>query len=124
VHSVLETECFELPLMNTLYTRYLWYLSLLMDAFLLSIVLFSSWGVPAGVVAVFAYVALASRAYLFLLGTIVKRFQSERMMLYGVEFAGAGAFAAAYGSQVSGVVLICAGFVLQLCNRPLSAEVT
>ena len=95
-----------------------------MDAFLLSIVIFSSWGVPAGVVAVFAYVVLASRAYLFLLGTIVKRFQSERMLLYGIEFAGAGALAAAYGSRVSGVVLICVGFVLQLCNRPLSAEVT
>lgn len=124
MHAILERKCLELPMIDALYTRYLWYLSLLMDAFLLGIVLFSSSGVPANVVAVFGYVVLATRAYLFLLGTIFKRFHSERMMLYGIEFAGAGALVAAHGSQISGVVLICVGFAFQLCNRPLPVEVT
>ena len=65
-------ERFELPMMNVLYTRYLPYLGLLMDAFLFVIVLFSGNSVPASAVAVFGYVVLAARAYLFLLGTIFK----------------------------------------------------
>ena len=124
MRSILERERFALPMMNALYTRCLYYIGLLMDVFLVGIVLFSARGVPPSVIAFFGYVVLAARAYLFLLGTIFKAFCSDRMLLYGMEFAGAGALAAAYGSRFVGVLLICVAFGFQLSNRSLSTEAT
>src|SRR5438552_13317549 len=101
VQSSVEKELVELPMMNAIYSRYLWYLGLLMHLFLFGIVLFAKSATQAGVVAFFGYAVLAGRAYLFLAGTIFKSLRSDRMLLYGMEFAGAGALAAANGSRIS-----------------------
>lgn len=95
------------------YARYFFYVGLLMDLFLVATILFHERSVASGMVALYGYGLLAGRAYVFLLGTIFKSLRSDRMLLYGMEFSGAGALAASYGNRTVGVLLICAAFVFQ-----------